>query len=92
MTLSLDLSREKALEPSAPLTQEQARTDHVAHQRQLKGWRTVKDLVEELRFPSDDACREFLRRHHIPSVRRGRVILVSGLDVDAALRGTRKSA
>jgi hypothetical protein len=54
--------------------------------RPLKGWRTVKELAAELRFPSEDACRAWLRRHGIVSVRRGRIILVDGLDVDAALR------
>lgn len=57
--------------------------------RQLKGWRTVKELREELRFPSDDACRSWLRRHGIANVRRGRVILVDGLDVDRILRSQR---
>lgn len=51
-----------------------------------KGWRTVKQLREELCFPSDDACRTWLRRQQIVGVRRGRVILVDGLDVDRALR------
>jgi hypothetical protein len=55
--------------------------------RQLRGWRTVKELTEELRFPSEDACRAWLRRAGIPSVRRGRIILVDGLDVDRELRG-----
>ena len=54
--------------------------------RQLKGWRTVKELTEELRFPSEKACRSWLTRSQIQSVRRGRVILVDGLDVDAVLR------
>lgn len=54
--------------------------------RPLRGWRTVKELAEELRFPSEDACRVWLRRQGIVSVRRGRIILVDGLDVDAALR------
>lgn len=54
--------------------------------RQLRGWRTVKELVEELRFPSEDACRVWLRRQGIVSVRRGRVILVDGLDIDRVLR------
>ena len=59
----------------------------VAHRpRQLKGWRTVKELTEELRFCSEDACRMWLRRQGIASVRRGRFILVDGLDVDRALR------
>lgn len=54
--------------------------------RQLRGWRTVKELTEELRFPTEDACRAWLRRQGIASVRRGRVILVDGLDIDRALR------
>lgn len=55
--------------------------------RPKRGWRTVRELREELRFPSDDACRTWLRRQGIVGVRRGRVILVDGLDVDRALRG-----
>lgn len=61
--------------------------------RSLKGWRTVKELAEELRFtvtaPSDPekACRDWLASKGIVGVRRGRVILVDGLDVDRKLRG-----
>lgn len=54
--------------------------------RHLRGWRTVKELRDELRFSSDNACRQWLRRQGIASVRRGRVILVDGLDVERALR------
>jgi hypothetical protein len=54
--------------------------------RPLKGWRTVKELTEELRFPSEHACRAWLLRQGIASVRRGRVILVDRLDVDRAIR------
>ena len=62
--------------------------EHVeARPRNLRGWRTVRELVEELRFPSTDACRVWLRRQGIANVRRGRIILVSGVDVDRALRG-----
>lgn len=68
----------------APPEQE-PRPLHVAH-RPLKGWRTVRELREELRFPSDDACRAWLRRQGIVNVRRGRIILVDGLDVYRALR------
>lgn len=53
---------------------------------QIQGWRTVRDLTAELRFPSEDACRTWLRRQRIANVRRGRVILVSSVDVDRALR------
>lgn len=49
-------------------------------------WKTVKDLTNELRFPTEDACRAWLRRQRIANVRRGRVILVAARDVDAALR------
>jgi hypothetical protein len=41
-----------------------------------------------LRFPSSDACRTWLRRHQIVSLRRGRVIVVHGYDVDRVLRKT----
>jgi hypothetical protein len=59
----------------------------VARPRQLRGWRTVKELTEELRFPSPKACRAWLSRNHVVGVRRGRVILVDGLDIDRLLRG-----
>lgn len=66
---------------------EPLRTSHAADRpRQLKGWRTVRELRDELRFPSDKACRAWLTRQGIVCVRRGRIILVDGLDVDAALR------
>lgn len=60
--------------------------------RQLTGWATVEELAEELRFtvtaPTNplDACRAFLRRKGIAGVKRGRRILVSRVDIDAALR------
>ena len=66
-----------AVEPPRPLD---------STNRPRKGWRTVRELRDELRFPSDDACRAWLRRQGIASVRRGRFILVDGLDVDRALR------
>lgn len=53
--------------------------------RPRRGWRTVKELRDELRFSTDDAVRTWLRRHHIVSVRRGRIILVDSLDIDRAL-------
>jgi hypothetical protein len=61
-------------------------SDHKGGQRQLRGWRTVKQLAEELQFPSEKACRAWLSRQGIVSVRRGRVILVDGLDIDRAIR------
>lgn len=60
--------------------------------RPLKGWRSVKQLARDLDFVTtapgnpEKACRAWLTRHGIVSVRRGRVILVDGLDVDRVLR------
>lgn len=51
----------------------------------MNGWRSVKDLRDELRFPSDEACRVWLKRQGIATVKRGRIILVSNVDIDAAL-------
>lgn len=48
---------------------------------------TVKQVADWLSFSSEDACRKYLRRHHVPSLRRGRVILLSPRDVEAVLRG-----
>jgi hypothetical protein len=59
---------------------------NVQRPRELRGWRTIKELREELRFSSDKACRSWLHREGIACVRRGRVILVSSLDIDRALR------
>lgn len=59
----------------------------------MKGWLTVKEVAERLRFtvtaPSDPdkACRDWLKREGIVSVKRGgRVLLVDELDINAALR------
>lgn len=60
--------------------------------RQIAGWCSVKRLAVDLDFVTtaptnpEDACRNWLRKHHIVGVRRGRVILVSWRDVEAALR------
>lgn len=48
--------------------------------------RTVRELADELRFSSEDACRTWLRRHRVPVLRRGRVILVDPRDLDLVLR------
>jgi hypothetical protein len=45
-----------------------------ARPRHLKGCGTVKELAEELGFPSERACREWLSPAEVPSVWRGRVI------------------
>ena len=65
---------------------------HGTRQLEGKGWLTVRELAEDLRFtvtaPADPAkaCREWLDRHGIASVRRGRVILVAASDVERELR------
>lgn len=74
-------------ETSAPPVEQPQRPVHIAHSpRQLRGWKTVAELVDDLRFPSAKACRAWLQRQGIASVRRGRFILVDALDVDRALR------
>jgi len=82
------MRRQSALQAFTAATEQIERALDPTHRpRQLRGWRTVKELTEELRFPSTEACRKWLSRHRIPSVRRGRLILVDGLDVDRELRG-----
>lgn len=73
---------------SSPAVMEQPqRPLHVADRAlQRRGWKTIADLTADLRFPSEDACRRWLKREGIASVRRGRFILVDALDVDRALR------
>lgn len=50
-----------------------------------QGWYTVKEAAEELRFPSDKACRSWLMRKGVGNKKRGRIILVSSVDLDAAI-------
>lgn len=87
------MSRQRAAQSLAASVEQPTRALDSTHRpRQLKGWRSIKQLAAELDFvttaPTDpeDACRTWLRRQGIVGVRRGRVILVDGLDVDAALR------
>jgi len=54
--------------------------------RQVGRWMTIKDVTADLRFPSEEACRVWLKRQGIASVRRGRFILVSPIDIERALR------
>lgn len=55
-------------------------------------WKTVKEISEKLRFTvtaphaPEDACRHWLRRHGVASVRRGRIILVDEHDVARVTR------
>lgn len=81
------MSRLQAADAIAEVCDEERQ---VAEQpRRLGDWLTVKDLADWLRFPSARACRMWLRRHRIASVRRGRVILVSRRDVEIELRRVR---
>ena len=58
----------------------------------MRQWRTVKELVTQLRFPTDAACREWLRRQNITTIRRGRVLLVDQFDIDRALHVRKPTA
>lgn len=76
------------VESRAATAQDRERAMHPADRpRDLPAWRTVRELTEELRFPSPKACRAWLHRQGIASVKRGRVILVSRVDIDRTLRG-----
>lgn len=78
--------------PATTAQQAQGDRDLAVRRLQRHGWLTVRDLAEDLRFtataPSDPdkACRSWLQRHRIPSVKRGRRILVSSVDVERELR------
>lgn len=62
--------------------------------RQLRRYLSIKQLVVQLDFVTtapanpEDACRNWLRRHRIVGLRRGRVILIDPLDIERALRAT----
>lgn len=67
--------------------------DGEVSQRPLRGLFTIPELAARLRFTEtapgnpEASCRDWLRREGIVSLRRGRVILVEGTDVDRKLRG-----
>lgn len=84
---------QRLLEPAAtPAQQPERDRDPAVRRLQRIGWVTVRELSEDLRFtvtaPADPekACREWLRTEGIPSVKRGRIVLVSSLDIERALR------
>ena len=87
------MNHQQAAQPVASPMVDALSTNQATHRpRQLRGWRTVKELTSELRFTSEKACREWLAYWNVPSIRRGRIILVDGLDVDAQLRQLRQCA
>lgn len=45
--------------------------------------RTTAELTELYRFKNAECCRDFIRRHRVPHLRRGRVLLVDLRDMDA---------
>lgn len=45
----------------------------------------IPDLVELLRFPSEEAARCWARRQRLRHLRRGRALLFKRTDVEAAL-------
>lgn len=47
--------------------------------------RTIAEIRDLYRFPSDHAARVWLTRHQVPRLNRGRRLLVDTRDVDAAL-------
>lgn len=82
------MSRQQLSDAGTPTAEQHSRPLHVADRAlQRRGWKTITDITADLRFPSEDACRRWLKREGIASVRRGRFILVDALDIDRALRG-----
>ena len=85
--------RQHAFQSSQPAAQQSPRAhDGTARLRNLEGHATVRELAEELRFTvtapqrPEKACRDWLTRWKVPTLRRGKRILVSRRDVDYALR------
>ena len=50
---------------------------------------TPEELARDYKFPTAEAARKFLHRHHVPFDKRGRAILVDRRDVDAAIKNGR---
>jgi len=75
------------LQASEPRQVQRARAARPADRpRQFRHYLTVRELVTELRFPSEDACRTWLYRHAVPRVKRGRSLLIDLRDAEAVLR------
>lgn len=57
------------------------------------GWMSVEDVMQELRFPSTHATRQWLTRHDVTRIRRGaRRILVARRDLEATLLTLQRAA
>ena len=48
------------------------------------------ELAREFRFPTPEAVRQYLRRHQVPYLTRGRVVLVDRRDFEASMSKARK--
>jgi hypothetical protein len=88
---------DQLLEPGpAPAQQDQGSPDTARRLRQLLGVGAkdllrTDDIARDYRFPSADAVRKFLRRHEVPYLTRGRIVLVDRRDFEASMSKTRKA-
>jgi hypothetical protein len=88
------MSRNQTAQAVAPARQQSARPLDAADRLQQRGrFVGIKQLTIDLDFVTtapgnpEDACRTWLRRHGIVSLRRGRTILIDWRDVERVLRG-----
>lgn len=47
---------------------------------------TMEQVAADYHFPSAEAARKFVHRHHVPCSKRGRRVLVDRRDFDTAMR------
>ena len=57
----------------------------------MSPWLTTAEASEYLRCPTRDACRKWLDRHHVATVKRGRIVLVHRGDLERVLGIARQS-
>lgn len=84
------------LEPPMPVAQDgKGILDTARRLRQLLGVGAKEllrtdDIARDYRFPSADAVRKFLRRHEVPYLTRGRIVLVDRRDFETSMTKARK--
>lgn len=50
----------------------------------------TNEIARDYRFPSPEAVRQYLRRHEVPYLTRGRIVLVDRRDFEKSMSTARK--
>lgn len=89
-------SREQGAEHDAPQSQlGQGDLDGTRRLRELLGVAPgellrTDEIAKDYKFPSAEAVRNYLRRHEVPYLTRGRIVLVDRRDFEKSMSDARK--